>query len=115
VIDQPELVPNPEEFYTRVIMGRLEETQKKLIGVTWRLTNPGTQWTGSINPTIANPRDWYGERYKSFRIGCEGIETCLRLMRLRDGPWKILPKDIFRQIVILIVWENSFIKKQRVE
>jgi hypothetical protein len=115
VIDQPELVPNPEEFYTRVIMGRLEETQKKLTGVTWRLTNPGTQWTGSINPTIANPRDWYGERYKSFRIGCEGIETCLRLMRLRDGPWKILPKDIFRQIVILIVWENSFIKKQRVE
>jgi len=109
VIDQPEPVWNPEEFYTRIILERLEEARKKLTGVTWRLNNPGTQWTSSINPIIAHPRDWYGERYVSFRLGCEPVETCLRLMRLRDGIWKILPRDIFRKIVILVVWNNSFI------
>jgi len=94
---------------TKLVLSRLETAHENLTGINWRLTNPGTQWTSSINPIMENPRDWYGEHYVSFRLGCEPVETCLRLMRLRDGIWKNLPRDIFGFIVRIVVWENSLI------
>uniref|UniRef100_A0A6C0CFN5 Uncharacterized protein n=1 Tax=viral metagenome TaxID=1070528 RepID=A0A6C0CFN5_9ZZZZ len=95
--------------YKETILGNLEIVRKRLTGVSWILTNPGRQWTSSINPIMGDPREWYGEYYKSFRLGCIEVETCLRLMRLRPGQWKNLPKDIFGLIVRLIVWENSYL------
>ena len=104
----------PSIFLPEIIGSRVQEAGKKLIGINWRLTNPGTQWTSSINPVMKHPKDWYGERYVSFRIGCEGIETCLRLFRLRDGIWKNLPRDVFRKIVIVVVWMNSYLEDSKV-
>jgi hypothetical protein len=95
---------------TKLALSNLEIVHENLTGVNWILSNPGRQWTSSINPIMENPRDWYGEYYVSFRLGCENIETCLRLLRLRQGPLRDLPKDVFSLIVRLVVWENSFRK-----
>ena len=97
----------PEDRIVQLILDNLEIVRKKVTGVSWIRANPGRQWTSSINPIMEHPRDWYGERYVSFRLGCEPVETCLRLMRLRGGPWKDLPGDIFRLIVRTVVWKNS--------
>jgi hypothetical protein len=101
----------PPLFIPEIIGRRLKEAKEKLTGINWRLTNPGTQWTSSYNPVIKHPKDWYGERYVSFRIGCEEVEMCLRLMRLRDCVWKTLPRDVFGLVVREVVWINSYIEK----
>uniref|UniRef100_A0A6C0CHM2 Uncharacterized protein n=1 Tax=viral metagenome TaxID=1070528 RepID=A0A6C0CHM2_9ZZZZ len=64
----------------------------------------------SKNPPKYDPRSWYGEHYTSFRLGCQEVETCLRLMRLRNGPWKNLPRDIAEIIIRIVVWENSYLE-----
>ena len=83
--------------------------REKLRGVNWIKENPGRQWTSSINPIMEDPREWYGSFYQSFRIGCEDVETTLRLIR-REKKSLLYNIDInlFNHILSLIVWENSF-------
>ena len=96
-----------EDRIVQLILDNLEIVRKKVTGVSWILRNPGRQWTSSINPIMEDPRAWYGDRYVSFRLGCEEVETCLRLMRRRPGVWKNLPHDVFGLIVRNVVWINS--------
>jgi hypothetical protein len=83
---------------------------EKLKSSGWILENPGRQWTGSHDLIIEHPRDWYGNRYRSFKIGCESVETTLRLIRRFTKHWlHVLPIDIFKIIVREVVWENSYL------
>jgi hypothetical protein len=91
------------EHFEKDIEPKIEPSRLNLVGVRWIIRNPGTQWTSSINPIVAHPRDWYGPYYRSFRLGDEAVETCLRLMRLRPGnPFSIgvMPRDVFRLLLI---------------
>jgi len=75
--------------------------KENLIGIKWITQNPGRQWTSSINPIIADPREWYGKHYISVKTGIpEDIESCLRLMRLEktESVWVMINDDIFREI-----------------
>jgi hypothetical protein len=84
--------------------------EENLKGVRWITENPGRQWTSSINPIIADPRDWYGPSYTSFRIGCQEVETAIRLLRLRkSSPFFHMDRNVFNYIVKLVVWENSYL------
>ena len=75
---------------------------EKLKGIKWITKNPGRQWTSSNNPIVANPRDWYGERYIPLKTGIpKRIESCLRLARLRSI-WNMLNDDIFNLILLYI-------------
>lgn len=77
--------------------------RQNLIGIKWITKNPGRQWTASINPIIADPRDWYGRYYIPVLTGIpEEIETCLRLARLRSD-WSILDDDVFNLILLYIM------------
>jgi len=78
-----------------------EICMKNLIGVKWITQNPGRQWTSSINPIIADPREWYGKHYIPVNTGIpEDIETIMRLMRLErtQSVWVMINDDIFREI-----------------
>lgn len=87
-----------------------QEVKKLLQGVSWIVKNPGRQWTASINPIMENPREWYGHTYRSFRIGCEEVETMLRLgRRSPNSPLSKLNNDVFNYILRLVVWENSYL------
>jgi hypothetical protein len=75
----------------------------------WILRNAGRQWTSSINPIMANPRDWYGKDYQSFRVGNAKTETCLRLLRLSPGNcFSGMPRDIFGYLMGFIMWADSY-------
>lgn len=100
---------SPDTTLQRILQNA-EKVKKNLTGVNWIVTNPGRQWTSSINPIMEDPREWYGPLYNSFRIGCEKVETTLRLMRLRkNSPFYSMDGNIFRYIVRLVVWENSLL------
>jgi hypothetical protein len=73
-----------------------------LSNVKWTVTNPGRQWTSSINPIIKDPRDWYGERYTRFTAYDENYESQLRLLFLRH-PFSQLPKDILKIILLKVI------------
>jgi hypothetical protein len=76
--------------------------EEKLKGIKWITTNPGRQWTSSINPIVSDPRNWYGENYIPVKTGIpEEIETCLRIIYNRI--WAdILPKDVFNIILFYL-------------
>lgn len=98
------------EILRKGIESNLKEAERRLKDNFWILKNPGRQWTSSINPIIANPRKWYGSLYSSFRIGCKEIETMLRLgRRSPECPFHRMDINIFKYIVRLVVWENSFL------
>lgn len=104
-------VQDDEETFSKIEQNAIM-VKERLKGVNWITQNPGRQWTSSINPIMKNPRDWYGEFYTSFRIGCEEVETTMRLMRLRkESPFFSMDKNIFNYIVQLVVWKNSLISK----
>lgn len=89
---------------------QIEAAKLRLMGIRWILRNPGTQWTSSINPIVKDPRDWYGEYYRSYRIGNQDMETCLRLARLRPGnPFTagMMGRDVFNIILRMAVWQDS--------
>lgn len=91
--------------YAEAVKTRTIASRSNLIGIKWILRNPGTQWTSSINPIVKHPRDWYGEYYRSFRLGNQEVETCLRLLRLRRGnPFSAgtMPRDVFKLLLIAI-------------
>lgn len=97
-----------------VLLERLEsgiQTLKaNLSRIKWITTNPGRQWTSSINPIILDPREWYGEYYKRFTIGNEETETILRCIRkYRKTSLSILDRPIFDLILRTIVWDDSLL------
>jgi len=78
--------------------------REQLQGVKWITENPGRQWTSSINPIMEDPRKFYGEMYESFTIGIPSeIESTLRLMRLRPGIWRSLPRDVFKLLLTYVL------------
>ena len=75
--------------------------KEKLKGIKWITQNPGRQWTSSINPIIADPREWYGKHYIPVLSGIpEEIEITMRLMRLEktESVWTTVNDDIFNLI-----------------
>jgi hypothetical protein len=79
--------------------------RKNLTGIKWMTQNPGRQWTSSINPIIADPREWYGENYIPVITGIPiDIESSLRLISLpkTESYWSYLPKEIFDLILFYI-------------
>lgn len=80
--------------------------EEKLKNIKFITKNPGRQWTSSINPIIADPRDWYGKYYIPVLTGIPvEIEMCLRLARLRSI-WNMFPDDIFN-IILLYIMKNK--------
>ena len=77
--------------------------KEKLIGIKWITQNAGRQWTSSINPIIADPREWYGKHYDPVITGIPSeIETAMRLMRLpkTESVWSMINNDIFNVICL---------------
>jgi len=74
----------------------------KLMGLHWMDQNPERQWTASINPTMLNPRQYYGDNYVSFWIGipCE-VETTLRAIRKfrSESPFSRFDRNLFDMIL----------------
>jgi hypothetical protein len=80
--------------------------EQKLIGIKWITQNPGRQWTSSINPIVADPREWYGEHYIPVLTGIPtDIEATLRLLRKKNINWSLIPDDIF-DIILLNAFKN---------
>jgi len=82
-----------------------KKCEEKLKGIKWITENPGRQWTSSINPIIANPREWYGENYIPVVTGIPiEIESCLRLIKLpqTESYLSYLPMEIFNLILFYI-------------
>lgn len=46
-----------------VVTNYLVYARSSFFPLKWMTVNPATQLTGSFNPIIADPRDWYGEWY----------------------------------------------------
>jgi len=102
-------VRDTDEYYqyrdmiVNKMMTNAEICMKNLIGIKWITQDPGRQWTSSINPIIADPRDWYGKHYEPVITGIPlEIETIMRLMRLEktQSVWTIINDDIFREICL---------------
>ena len=77
--------------------------KEKLVGIKWMTQNPGRQWTSSINPIIADPREWYGKHYVPVITGIPSeIEATIRLMRLSktESVWTMINDDLFNVICI---------------
>jgi hypothetical protein len=80
-----------------------EICKEKLVGIKWITQNPGRQWTSSINPIIADPREWYGKNYIPVVTGIPPeIETTMRLLCLpkTKSVWTIINNDIFNVICL---------------
>jgi hypothetical protein len=85
-----------------------KEAMSRLKGVKWILKNPGRQWTSSINPIIADPRDWYGPSYVSFRIGCYETEITLRIIRrIPESSLYKIDGNLFEYLLRIVVWIDS--------
>lgn len=108
-----EIIDTPQYYDYRDLMiekmiSNAKICEDKLRGIKWITTNPGRQWTSSINPVFADPREWYGKHYVPVLTGIpESIETCLRLMRLPhvESQFSTLPTDIFN-IILMYVCKN---------
>jgi hypothetical protein len=75
-----------------------EKCKEILKGIKWITQNPERQWTSSINPIIADPREWYGKYYIPVVTGIpNNVETTLRLMRLpkTESIWVNIDDDVF--------------------
>lgn len=47
-----------------LVLSRLDEVRKKKhYELPWIITDPGSQLTGSFNPLLSDPKDWYGKYY----------------------------------------------------
>jgi hypothetical protein len=106
--------PSPQEWndlYAKLGQN-IHAVVQNLREVKWIIRNPGRQWTSSINPIVADPRDWYGAYYRSCRIGNLQTETTLRLFRLRQGNYfHAMPRDVFGYLMGFVVWVDSYCLK----
>ena len=96
--------------YIKMMIEKMIVNERKcrdnLTGIKWMTQDPGRQWTSSINPIIANPREWYGKHYIPVLTGIpEEIESCLRLMKLErtNSVWSKLNDDIFNLLLKYIM------------
>jgi hypothetical protein len=97
------------ENLLETVKNRVAEAQAKLQTVQWIIRNPGRQWTSSINPIVADPRDWYGKHYRSFRIGNPEIIYTLRLFRLRrDNYFACMDRGLFNYLLRLVLLADSY-------
>ena len=63
--------------------------------------NPLTQQTASFNPTVVDPREWWGkDNYHNFRVGFPDDIYCILRWVFTDGPAKILGTSIFRNLLM---------------
>ena len=99
---------NTDEYYkfrdivVEKMMTNAEICKEKLTGIKWITQNPGRQWTASINPIIADPREWYGKHYIPVITGIPSeIETLMRLMRLpkTESVWTMVDNDVFNLLL----------------
>jgi hypothetical protein len=102
-------VRDSDEYYQyrdimiETMIANAEICREKLTDIKWLIQDPGRQWTSSINPIIADPREWYDDEYVSVLTGIpENIENCLRLARLRSI-WSLLPDEIFNLILLYVM------------
>ncbi len=87
-----------------------ETCMKNLTGIKWITRNPGRQWTSSINPIIADPREWYGKHYIPVITGIPPeIERLMRLMRLpkTGSVWTMINNDVFNVICLHLLHEYA--------
>jgi hypothetical protein len=99
----------------RRIVTNVEIVTENLKEIKWITENPGRQWTSSINPIIADPREWYNDptderfsdNYKPFRIGFPEYEMTLRLLRKRDSVFRILNRDLVSIVVLKFLKAKS--------
>lgn len=91
------------------MLENLEKCQQNLQGIRWITRNPQRQWTSSINPIMADPREFYGKRnYLPFVIGIpKEVESALRILRKRDNVvLRLIPKDVVGLLFeeLCLVW-----------
>lgn len=85
----------------------LTNVEKSVSGkINWITKNPGSQWTGSINPIIKHPADWYGPGYRPTVIGNRPLERTMRCMR-RYEPFIMLPRDVFNIILFRVLMNDT--------
>ncbi len=105
-------IRNTDEYYEyrdiviQKMKINLETCKERLIGIKWITQNPGRQWTASINPIIADPREWYGKHYIPVITGIPSeIETIMRLMRLpkTESIWTMIDDDVFNLLLQYIM------------
>jgi hypothetical protein len=78
----------------------LEKQRARVSEVLWRTENPGEQWTGSFNPILEDPRDFYTPVYYTpFRVYvCDYVfVTMMRLARLSEF-FQDLPSEVLLMI-----------------
>ena len=100
---------NEYDYYRDIMITTMIDNakicEKKLVGIQWITNNPGRQWTSSINPIIADPREWYGEDYVPVKTGIPvDIESILRLIKLprAQSYLSYLPTEIFNLILFYL-------------
>jgi len=92
------------------MMTNTEICMKNLIGIKWITQTPGRQWTSSINPIIADPRQWYGKHYEPVITGIPSeIEATMRLMRLpkTESLWTTINDDVFNVICACVLYNYA--------
>jgi hypothetical protein len=109
-------IRNTDEYYKYcdIVIDKMitnaEICKEKLVGVKWITQNLGRQWTSSINPIIADPREWYGKHYEPVVTGIpQEVETIMRLMRLSktESVWNMIDNDVFDVICLHLLYEYS--------
>jgi hypothetical protein len=95
-----------ESLSTSQIERNLKIAQENAIAIKWLTTNPGRQWTSSLNLTNTKPRDYYNPKlYTPYYIGVpEPVETLLRLCtKHKIGPFQHLNRDTLNAILKRVV------------
>lgn len=94
--------------FDRDIAQKVQTTANNLAGIKWITSNPGRQWTSSINPIVADPRDWYGEYYRPYLINRPELVFTLKLFRKRrDNYFGVMGRDVFGYLMEFILWADS--------
>ncbi len=94
--------------FDREIAQKVSIVVNNLQGVKWITSNPGRQWTSSINPIVADPRDWYGEYYRPYLINRPELVFTLKLFRKRrDNYFGIMGRYVFGYLMDFVLWADS--------
>ena len=93
------------------VRDELEDRYKA--GPTWRVENPGAQWTSSFNPIFEHPTQFYGEEfYSPCRIlVTDSVWYNISLLRSFSELWQMIPKDVLKMIAkqtVIAEYEDLF-------
>jgi hypothetical protein len=103
-LNQPAVMEQKIAAAIQEVLSRAATALVRLAPVQFITRNPGRQWTSSVNPIIANPRDWYGEYYTPVLLGNAAVERELWRARV-VYPFNTLPKEIFTKILLLVLFD----------